>query len=129
LPHLSTDITIAIQAIAWQLIAIVESSLRAVEMLEVHKRYILDENQQPIAVQISIDKFEQIEKILAESGEAIFLSGSLEGLSNGDSSEEECELVYVNGILVVKAQGTLDIDVVEFIKEQREERSKKLGGW
>ncbi len=101
-------------------------------MLEVHKRYILDENQQPIAVQISIDQFEQIEKILTESEQAIFLSESLEGLSNGDSSEEvqeECELVDVNGILVVKAQGTLDIDIVEFIKEQREERSRKLGGW
>jgi hypothetical protein len=101
-------------------------------MLEIHKQYVFDENGNAIAVQISIDKFEQIEKILAESEQAIFLSESREGSSNGDSSEEvqeECELVEVNGILVVKAQGTLDIDIVEFIKEQREERSRKLGGW
>ncbi|MEH2369273.1 hypothetical protein [Nostoc sp.] len=33
-------------------------------MLEVHKNYVLDENQQPIAVQIPIAEFEKIEEIL-----------------------------------------------------------------
>lgn len=37
-------------------------------MLEIHKNYVLDENQQPIAVQIPIAKFEQIEEILENYG-------------------------------------------------------------
>lgn len=37
-------------------------------MLEFHKNYILDENQQPIAVQIPIAEFEQIEEILENFG-------------------------------------------------------------
>lgn len=35
-------------------------------MLEVHKNYVLDENQQPIAVQIPIAEFEKIEEILED---------------------------------------------------------------
>lgn len=37
-------------------------------MLEIHKNYLLDENQQPIAVQIPIAEFEQIEEILENYG-------------------------------------------------------------
>lgn len=37
-------------------------------MLEIHKNYIFDENQQPIAVQIPIAEFEQIEEILEDYG-------------------------------------------------------------
>jgi hypothetical protein len=37
-------------------------------MLEVHKNYVLDENQQPIAVQIPIAEFEKIEEILENYG-------------------------------------------------------------
>lgn len=33
-------------------------------MLEIHKNYILDENQRPIAVQVPIAEFERIEEIL-----------------------------------------------------------------
>jgi hypothetical protein len=42
--------------------------LGATRMLEIHKNYVLDENQQPIAVQISIAEFEKIEKILEDFG-------------------------------------------------------------
>jgi hypothetical protein len=35
-------------------------------MLNLHKFYVLDENQQPVAVQIPIAEFEHIEKILEE---------------------------------------------------------------
>ncbi|MCC5670671.1 hypothetical protein LC653_44655 [Nostoc sp. CHAB 5784] len=35
-------------------------------MLEVHKNYVLDENKQPIAVQIPIAEFEKIEEILED---------------------------------------------------------------
>ncbi|MDZ7953751.1 hypothetical protein [Nostoc sp. DedQUE09] len=37
-------------------------------MLEIHKNYLLDENQQPIAVQIPIAEFEKIEEILENYG-------------------------------------------------------------
>lgn len=37
-------------------------------MLEIHKNYVLDENQQPIAVQIPIAEFEKIEEVLEDYG-------------------------------------------------------------
>lgn len=37
-------------------------------MLEIHKNYILGDNQQPIAVQIPIAEFEKIEEILEDYG-------------------------------------------------------------
>lgn len=37
-------------------------------MLEIHKNYVLNEQQQPIAVQIPIAEFEQIEEILENYG-------------------------------------------------------------
>jgi RelB Antitoxin alpha helical domain len=37
-------------------------------MLEIQKSYVMDENQQPIAVQISIADFEKIEEILENYG-------------------------------------------------------------
>ncbi|MBW4583219.1 MAG: hypothetical protein KME42_26925 [Tildeniella nuda ZEHNDER 1965/U140] len=37
-------------------------------MLEIRKHYVLDENQHPIAVQIAIADFEQIEEILEDFG-------------------------------------------------------------
>ncbi len=38
------------------------------KMLEIHKNYILGDNQQPIAVQIPIAEFEKIEEILEDYG-------------------------------------------------------------
>ncbi len=35
-------------------------------MLEIHKNYVLDENKNPIAVQIPIAEFEKIEEILED---------------------------------------------------------------
>lgn len=37
-------------------------------MLKIHKKYLIDENQQPVAVQIPISEFEQIEAILEDLG-------------------------------------------------------------
>ena len=37
-------------------------------MLEIHKNYIVDENQQPSAVQIPLAEFEKIEEILENYG-------------------------------------------------------------
>ena len=37
-------------------------------MLKVHKKILLDENQKPVAVQIPIEEFEQIEEIIENYG-------------------------------------------------------------
>ncbi|MHC0061426.1 hypothetical protein ACWATR_00670 [Nostoc sp. UIC 10890] len=37
-------------------------------MLELHKTYVIDDNQRPIAVQIPIAEFEKIEEILEDYG-------------------------------------------------------------
>jgi RelB Antitoxin alpha helical domain len=37
-------------------------------MLDIQKQYVVDENQRPIAVQIAIADFEQIEEILENYG-------------------------------------------------------------
>lgn len=37
-------------------------------MLEINKNYVLDTNQKPIAVQISLAEFERIEEILEDYG-------------------------------------------------------------
>ncbi len=37
-------------------------------MLNIHKYYVLDENQQPFAVQIPIEEFERIEEMLENFG-------------------------------------------------------------
>ncbi|MGG6266368.1 hypothetical protein ACQ4M3_08530 [Leptolyngbya sp. AN03gr2] len=38
------------------------------DMLDIQKQYVVDENQRPIAVQIAIADFEQIEEILENYG-------------------------------------------------------------
>ena len=45
-------------------------------MLEIHKNYVLDGKQQPIAVQIPIAEFEQIEEILENYGLAKLMDES-----------------------------------------------------
>jgi len=43
-------------------------SLDASEMLELHTSYVLNEQQQPIAVQIPLAEFERLEEILENYG-------------------------------------------------------------
>ena len=38
-------------------------------MLKIHKNIVLDENQKPIAVQIPIEEFEQLEEVIENYGE------------------------------------------------------------
>lgn len=51
-------------------------------MLEIHKNYILDENQRPIAVQVPIAEFERIEEILENVGLAKLME------ETGDEEDE-----------------------------------------
>jgi len=37
-------------------------------MLKIHKRIVLDENQQPFAVQIPIEEFELLEEVIENHG-------------------------------------------------------------
>ncbi|BAY35911.1 hypothetical protein NIES2111_02290 [Nostoc sp. NIES-2111] len=50
-------------------------------MLEINKNYVMDENQQPIAVQILIADFEKIEEILENYGLIKLMA---------ESEEDEC---------------------------------------
>lgn len=62
-------------------------------MFEIHKNYVLDENQQPIAVQIPIAEFEQIEEILENYG-LVKLMEELEGEDSEHLSHEEALKYY-----------------------------------
>ena len=37
-------------------------------MLEIHKHYVVDENQNPIAVQIPLPEFERLEEVIENYG-------------------------------------------------------------
>lgn len=56
-------------------------------MLEIHKNYVLDENQQPVAVQIPIAEFAKSEEILEDYGLAKLMeeTGDEERLSKDEA--------------------------------------------
>lgn len=62
-------------------------------MLEIHKNYVLDENQQPIAVQISLAEFEKIEEILENFG-LVKLMEEAESEDNERLSKDEAWKYY-----------------------------------
>ena len=62
-------------------------------MLEIHKYYVLDENQQPIAVQISLAEFEKIEEILENFG-LVKLMEEAESEDNKRLSKDEAWKYY-----------------------------------
>jgi hypothetical protein len=100
-------------------------------MLEVHKHYVTDEQGKAIAVQIPIEQFEAIERILESSGQKISGIQSKNDSSKADQKgdQAESELEWVDGVLTVKSAGIKDLDIVEFINQQREERIREVGGW
>lgn len=68
-------------------------------MLDIDKHYIFNEQGKAIAVQISIEQFQEIERLLERENDA------LEDRSSDDIDYPEPELIDVNGILVIKSQG------------------------
>lgn len=60
-------------------------------MLKINKSYVIDENQQPIAVQIPIGEFEEIEKILEKVDLAKMRDGESGWLDTDLSRLEEYE--------------------------------------
>lgn len=63
-------------------------------MLELHKSYVIDENQQPIAVQIPLEEFEKIEEILENYG----LAKLIEETEGDERLSKEQALKYYNSI-------------------------------
>ncbi|MEG4395048.1 hypothetical protein [Microcoleus sp. BROC3] len=63
-------------------------------MLELHKSYVIDENQQPIAVQIPLEQFEKIEEILENYG----LTKLIEETEGDERLSKEQALKYYNSI-------------------------------
>ena len=63
-------------------------------MLEINKNYVLDKNQKPIAVQISIAEFEKIEEILENYG----LGKLIEEVENDETLSKEEALKYLESI-------------------------------
>jgi len=63
-------------------------------MLEIDKNYVLDINKKPIAVQIPIAQFEQIEEILENYG----LAKLIEEVENDDPLSKEDALKFLSAI-------------------------------
>ncbi|MCA2619141.1 MAG: hypothetical protein EWV49_18160 [Microcystis aeruginosa Ma_QC_Ch_20071001_S25] len=60
-------------------------------MLEINKSYVLDKDQNPIAVQIPIAEFEKIEEILEDYG----LGKLIEEVENDQILDKEKALQYL----------------------------------
>ncbi|PSB21426.1 hypothetical protein C7B76_05175 [filamentous cyanobacterium CCP2] len=67
-------------------------------MLNLHKLYVLDENQQPVAVQIPIAEFERIEEILEDYGLAQLIATPFENSEDGDRLNREDALNYYRSL-------------------------------
>jgi hypothetical protein len=63
-------------------------------MLEIHKNYVLDENNQPFAVQVPLNEFEMIEEILENFG----LNKLMEEVAQEEKLSREEALDYYDSI-------------------------------
>jgi hypothetical protein len=63
-------------------------------MLEIQKSYVVNENHQPIAVQIPLEQFEKIEEILENYG----LAKLIEETEDDERLSKEQALKYYNSI-------------------------------
>lgn len=63
-------------------------------MLEIQKSYVVNENHQPIAVQIPLEQFEKIEEILENYG----LSKLIEETEDDERLSKEQALKYYHSI-------------------------------
>lgn len=63
-------------------------------MLKIHKNYILDENENKIAVQIPIEEFEALEETIENFGLAKLIDETM----NDESLNREDALKYYQGL-------------------------------
>jgi len=70
-------------------------------MLEIHKSIVVDENQQPIAVQIPFDEFQRVEEIIENFGLAKLMEQTEddERLS-GDAAKEFYQSLKASDVAV-----------------------------
>lgn len=86
-------------------------------MLDIDKQYVFNEHGEAIAVQIPVEQFQEIERLL----------GNVVEIQPQEESDQEAELEYVNGVLVIKSQGgKIPASIVD---DMREGRIRELGGW
>jgi hypothetical protein len=64
------------------------------KMLEINKSYVVNENQQPIAVQIPLEQFEKIEEILENYG----LAKLMQETEDDERLSKEQALKYYNSV-------------------------------
>jgi len=95
-------------------------------MLQINKNYVLDQNQKPIAVQIPITEFEQIEEILENYG----LAKLMEEVETDEILSKHEALKYLE-LLKFPATGIINnltanpIKIVNFQPLTREEANER----
>jgi hypothetical protein len=77
------------------------ANIETTKMLEIHKNYIVDENQQPIAVQIPLAEFEKIEEILENYG----LAKLMEEVEDEQRLSKEEALQYYQSLKGTHVEG------------------------
>jgi alpha-acetolactate decarboxylase len=91
-------------------------------MLDIDKQYVFNEQGEANAVQIPLDQFQQIERLLSVASER-----DPRSQEESEADQPEAELEYVNGVPVIRSYGgKISASIVD---EMREERIREVGGW
>jgi hypothetical protein len=68
-------------------------------MLEIHKRILVDENQKPVAVQIPFDEFQRIEEVIENFGLAkLMVETEDDERLSGDAAKDFYESLKANDL-------------------------------
>ena len=62
--------------------------------MEIHKQYVLDEEQNPVAVQVPVEEFKRIEEVLENYG----LAKMMDEASNDERLSGESARVYYQSL-------------------------------
>ena len=81
-------------------------------MLEINKSYVLDKDQNPIAVQIPIAEFDKIEEILEDYG----LEKLIEEVENDQILDKEKALQYLELLKNKNVEGWIQQEIFKRIK-------------
>ncbi len=81
-------------------------------MLEINKSYVLDKDQNPIAVQIPIAEFDKIEEILEDYG----LGKLIEEVENDQILDKEKALQYLELLKNKNVEGWIQQEIFKRIK-------------
>ena len=68
-------------------------------MLEIHKRIVVDENQKPVAVQIPFDEFQRIEEVIENFGLAkLMVETEYDERLSGDAAKDYYESLKASDV-------------------------------